>query len=94
MSGSEREEAGLVKILALRDFCLLPGRLEVLSVLQGLVEVIEWGLMCLNRKVQVLVSPLLGPWHDDGETLLETEVVNELLRNSVVVRIFQKLTEK
>lgn len=41
MSESEREEAGLAKILALRDFCLLPGRLEVLSALQGLVAVIE-----------------------------------------------------
>lgn len=61
MSESEREEAGLVKILALRYSCLLPGRLEVLSALQGLVAVIEWGLMCLYRKVQVLVSPLLGP---------------------------------
>lgn len=61
MSESEREEAGLVKILALRDFCLLQGRLEVLSALQGLVAVIERGLMCLYHKVQVLVPPLVVP---------------------------------
>lgn len=97
MSESEREEAGLVKILALRGFCLLQGQLEELSALQGLVVVIEWGLMCLYRKVQALVSPSVvphQPWHDDGETLLGTEVVNELSGNSVAVTIFQRLTEK
>jgi hypothetical protein len=69
----------------------------VLSKLQALVVAIALGQVHLCRRGQVLGplwAVLLQAWHDDEETVPETEVESELSPSLAEVMIFQMPTVK